>query len=838
MGFLASIKERLQTKKVQKTSKLGNPFEQNVHVKPEETPKPKRDKKPEEIEQEKRHKVEEKTRSAGKPKEEETKKPKAQEKEQEQPQEPISAKGQPPVSQHLQMAAQAHGFRDAAEYDRAVQTIVKGESIEEFLKTTPEGKDALLCVHTMPSMIKMWQEGKPVPPSVAIGLRKLWTLSQLANPDGKTIANSKLIQGAQTIEKSEKSNLVPLSEGIVKAVRDGAKLKEQLETLDEFGVMVGDTKDIDGIGYRLNSNHRWERSVKDETKERGQSGGMSSKLGTNQHSKPSEEGRKDSFGRTPTEYKQAEKALSKEATPPAMPDDHIAASIVRQSIKGPPPIVTLDSSIKASSLMQHQKEAVASICSAFKRGDSGVLLADGTGLGKTGEILGTIAQMKPKRCIYVVPKKELIESVVGNARKELKGDIEKTGLRGLDIKRGDDTTSDFSGNGIYLTTYASFRENKSLHGAADLVIWDETDALKGTGVTGFEGDALNRASVSKGGKVLFAGATPYQKLEESRYLWPLGLWGANTDRNFNKFLGDMGVSVKEKYNMTDNKYSYEYEHEPSHLTKLLGLHEQMCMKGNYLHRELKLDGLTNEFPTKQLTDEQSTLYNKVMRAMDSATWGKSSSEIRNLKAQKQLVAMRMLEAYMVPHAIELAKKEMKAGRQVAFFTQFVSDLDLKATLLRHGVNQSIIDEVSKLESPADALVKAFGDNNVVKFYGSNSDNLEEYNSGKKKIIVSSYDKGGTGISLHDTTGKAPRTQINLSIPYSAKKYEQVAGRSHRLTSKSKTNQFFMLADVPESKHFAHIVSTKLKHMGAGVRGLEGGDVGAKELLAFELGLEQ
>jgi len=94
-------------------------------------------------------------------------------------------------------------------------------------------------------------------------------------------------------------------------------------------------------------------------------------------------------------------------------------------------------------------------------------------------------------------------------------------------------------------------------------------------------------------------------------------------------------------------------------------------------------------------------------------------------------------------------------------------------------------------------------------------------------------KGGTGISLHDTTGDNPRVQINLSLPWSARSFNQVAGRSHRLGSKSRTEMHWMIGDDETQTHQAAIVAKRLRSMGALTTGDPEITVDAGMLAAWE-----
>lgn len=733
---------------------------------------------------------------------------------------------------------------------------MRDEPLHELIGATPEGQAALSAAQQNPDLLQAWGKGELVPPLVAAGLRRLWTASQLLHRDGKTLLSPELIEGAPTVVMDRvPQGMLPVSEGMFKAIDQGKQWRAQVErrALDAMlptahasfpGMRIGETQTINGVQYRLEGtpqSPRWRRVISEEAKARAgrgaiQPGDASITMAGETGGTPSTRhaaGEPGQQAATQEQLDQAAAAIEQQPAPepPKSREDKAALSIIEQANSGPPPTIALLPEVERSNLQEHQLEFIRRAASAYDRGESGFLLGDDTGTGKTISTLGLIAQMKPKRVVIVVPNKGLIE--------QWEGDVKVANLgAALKLSRADNTSGDFSGDGVHITTYASFYQNPSLQGQADLVVWDECDALRNQeGIIAGTGDDLNKKTVAAGGKVLFMSATPYQKLEEAEYLWPLGLWDRSHKRGFDRWLRQQGVYVQEHYGMTGN-ISKTYEKSRDHAARLLGLNETMARKGNYMHREMRMDGgLQNEFPERGISAEQRQLYDTVMRAFQYV--GLTPTEIRSARAQQQAVAMRMLEAFMVPHAVEIAKRSLAEGKQVALFTQAVSDIDLKDILARNRVSRRVIDRVTALKSPADALVEALGgEPAVARYYGDHGDSPDEYNSGRKNVMVLSFDKGGTGLSLHDKKGDSPRVQINLSIPYSGKKLKQVAGRSYRLGSKSSAIQYFLLpAGIKEARHFAKICATKLKHMGAGIRGRIEGDIGAADLLAFEMGTD-
>ena len=70
--------------------------------------------------------------------------------------------------------------------------------------------------------------------------------------------------------------------------------------------------------------------------------------------------------------------------------------------------------------------------------------------------------------------------------------------------------------------------------------------------------------------------------------------------------------------------------------------------------------------------------------------------------------------------------------------------------------------------------------------------IDDFQSGKKRIIICNIAAGGVGVSLHDLTGQFPRASI-ISPTWSAFNLRQSLGRVWRLNGLTKSIQFIMYA---------------------------------------------
>jgi superfamily II DNA or RNA helicase len=90
-------------------------------------------------------------------------------------------------------------------------------------------------------------------------------------------------------------------------------------------------------------------------------------------------------------------------------------------------------------------------------------------------------------------------------------------------------------------------------------------------------------------------------------------------------------------------------------------------------------------------------------------------------------------------------------------------------------------------------------------------NVDDFQSGKERVILVNIQSGGAGLSLHDIDGTYPRLSL-ISPSYSAVLMRQATGRVWRENSKSKSIQkIVFVADTIEEK-VCENVREKLKNL--------------------------
>lgn len=145
--------------------------------------------------------------------------------------------------------------------------------------------------------------------------------------------------------------------------------------------------------------------------------------------------------------------------------------------------------------------------------------------------------------------------------------------------------------------------------------------------------------------------------------------------------------------------------------------------------------------------------------------------------------------------------------------------------------------LEKFDSVIDKIMAEFPGKSV-EFSGrmspeENAKNLAAWKNNEAKVIVATMDKGGTGLSFHDTTGTMPsRYQVNMNLPWSGTKVEQVSGRLARYgTAKSVNLEWLFANNIPFDRELSKTVGSRMRSMSAAVQGRKSGE--AKQIRDFD-----
>jgi len=508
-------------------------------------------------------------------------------------------------------------------------------------------------------------------------------------------------------------------------------------------------------------------------------------------------------------------------------------------------------------LYPHQKEGAERINWAWKHRD-GVLIQDSAGLGKSLTALAALQAHGGKRNLVVVPV-----SGKENLKTQWMGP-ENSGVYGIDMQGVDKLSS--TAPGYYIVSYDELlvpdldengKQKVNIEGEAltkfrpelfdgtwDTIAFDECHNMKKMGSR----SVAARQLMTRADKVLYMSATPFENVKEMHYLWKTGLFNEgpegqvllgnddSTDK-FLKWAEYVGCEVKGK--------ALDSVNNPTSPLPMAAVAAVMHVDGISINRVTSMEGLHARFDLMKEADIPEEHLGAVSLARQIIKDAEEYAVLPGgcLKALFTGWSKKYWEGVKTDKAIEYAKKALAEGKQVALYSEFKvpdhahlaaipkylrrkaerlpDDQEGKAMQLLAQANhfEAMIARLPKMESTPKKLVDALGGpGKVAEIHGDTRKKATSeqamYQSGEKKVCVATISKGATGISLHDTKGTAPRVQINLTIPYTSMGWLQLAGRSHRLGSKSETEMIWMIADTETEHSLAHKCGKRLGALGA------------------------
>lgn len=295
--------------------------------------------------------------------------------------------------------------------------------------------------------------------------------------------------------------------------------------------------------------------------------------------------------------------------------------------------------------------------------------------------------------------------------------------------------------------------------------------------------------------------------------------------------------------------------------------------------------VTSELRSVQADQAFVDLYGQVVDAYAAAEAGLGEGEGRlkgKIRAHGINLQKRILEAAKAQEGIRRAKELVADGKQVVMFVNTKADRDIGRYKLsepyrkHHKIKGKAADQTytpaemremmdrydqakamarrmrddvgpppfarevyivamameaagidTTLPSVVDDIMAAFPADQVVEYTGRLSDTqakrqLDEWKQGKRQVIVATMDKGGTGLSYHDTTGAMPeRVQLNINLPWSGTQVEQVAGRLARLgTAKPVALEWIFADNIEFERELSRTVGGRMRSMQAVVQGVK------------------
>ena len=488
---------------------------------------------------------------------------------------------------------------------------------------------------------------------------------------------------------------------------------------------------------------------------------------------------------------QRELADEPETLPPK-PDDDIPFSMAPRSA----PLFREKKKPDFSILDEHQKLGVALALKALFNGKN-FLLADGTGVGKTMELL-TIAHGYKKRTgkpvVIITQSKSVAET-------RFKSDAEKLGI----------DLSEF-----VITTYHQLSKGNVPKGEFGLAVFDEAHNFK---------NPHSKKSIAgllrlKASQKVYATATPFDRV-----------WGAEyflseiTGIPAEKIRERLGYSVINRINpdtgemeptaVLDKGYTWSKVHQ-----NILELRNEAIRQGLMIRREYPFYGKLQVHyinPPISLLEDEENIWNYYDRLIRRTA---SISRRKNLGGMRANEMVRLVEHYKWRQLWSMAKKDIEEGRHVVIVGGRYNPSELKG--LRTQTGPFIADPPlrkweEKLQEMGVPYAKIFELPEQKRI-----EEISRFQKGDVKVVLMTALSGGTGIDLDDVLGSKPRTvYIDPSaVGYSGEKFEQLMGRFSRRNTKSPTDVHVVFFESPSDRRVRSLIMKKMSALRAIQKGVD------------------
>jgi len=404
-----------------------------------------------------------------------------------------------------------------------------------------------------------------------------------------------------------------------------------------------------------------------------------------------------------------------------------------------------------TNLLPHQREAANLIINAYKEGRTAALLADDAGLGKGRTFLSAArfiaddkakARNEPNGKIFVITESnELIDA--GNGL--------KSQLAAANIPR----------NRLYFFTYDAFSKGqiKGLD-SADVIVFDESQNLKNTGTI------RTRMSKETSAFKIFSTATPADRANGVLYFLP----------------GILGKSEQAVRTMLDTSKDRE--------TTIANLAESASTVGAYIRRvpegqrpySAVVELEAGDVIQKQLQQIENYYLRQIQELVGDGSTILTPDQVKKKQEFEALMRFK-LEAWSeinkLQYIVSSALSDLEAGKQVIVFGEFVNSVAFPELGL--GEHPSLLETLNELfskEGIQPAVIYGEGGNQMTS-------DINDFQSGNKKIALATPTKAGAGLSLDDQTGTAPRVVYIATPNDAADKHDQMLHRAgFRLNSRT------------------------------------------------------
>lgn len=455
--------------------------------------------------------------------------------------------------------------------------------------------------------------------------------------------------------------------------------------------------------------------------------------------------------------------------------------------------------------------------------ERGFLLADGTGVGKTREILATAAHFADQGhpVLIFVPAGVLNIPDAGPDKGKVTGsyadDAAAMGIQTellrfpMKVKMG----PELQPGRVYLSTYELSGKQRVTKDT--VVIFDEAHYIKNGG--GSARGEVGLAHARTAHAVLFSTATPGDQAHHLTYMRRIGLLEGKSEA---EALADLGMALETRMTKGGEWVSHWKPKSVDLMKKRVReLYGRLTSAGKMIRREVDFAPVSVDFQQAiPVSPERQAELDKI-----AAVWSGSDAMSRRMKLMHQ---RRQLEPDKIPHVQGIIREELAAGRQVVVFAQRLRQSDVYHRVyakLPSGERVLVSEEyITGTAGTLDTLGKwldAQGIRHATvhgETVGPKSEQIRRFQSGEVKVLISTVEAGGTGISLDDRRGDAPRTLVMMTAPLESTSYLQAMGRVHRKPTKSRSKVIGLFSDHEADLWNQGIIVKKLELQGAQVAG--------------------
>lgn len=430
-----------------------------------------------------------------------------------------------------------------------------------------------------------------------------------------------------------------------------------------------------------------------------------------------------------------------------------------------------------------QQFAVNAILSRFlgKKG-KGFLLADGTGVGKTRQILATADAFRKatgKKVLIISENKQIIEN---NFAKDAKA---------MGIKMGDFETG----------TYDDLRTGKAGKEEYGMVIFDEAHNLKNA-----ERGKTIAAGNIKREHTLYTTATPMDTPSGSAYFI-----SEMTNTPIDEVYRMLGFTVKkftdDKTGETTVTLTIAEGTNPKEIKQnIVALRDEMIADGAMIRREYPFYGTITEAEV-EMTSGQASQEQQVHEYWDEEEAMAENEngvvppkKLMSLRGQRSGELSRLNESHKIAYVFAQAKKDIAEGKKVVIIAEGINETEIK------GLGKKVPGFIGEIE----AMFAKEGIR-VAKIYGNNNKAQanREFQEGDVQVVLGTSKSASTGIDLDDQLGDAPRKLYMVTPNYSGNTFQQILGRVSRRNTKSAAEVELVFNNSSSDIRRKEIVNNKL-----------------------------